>query len=278
MEIIGFYSFKGGTGRTTAVANTAASLARARKNVVCIDLDIDGPGLHVVLDLKDTKKLAIQDYLTAPHKVKPRDLLCKIPVRGKSPATKKGNLYLIQARLVTEAEHRVGDAAQMLLDDLLLRLADEREIKLDYCLLDSPSGFSEMSAICISLVKRLLVFFRYGKQHLLGTAAYSEFLDYLIKEKGFAFTYDLVASSISSPGSADGEHVIEDYRRSLENLIGRRLLADLPQSPILSWQDQVLDHATCRPLDRAALDGFDDLAAKIISKTRGVSTETATKS
>ncbi|WP_371575552.1 FxSxx-COOH system tetratricopeptide repeat protein [Streptomyces sp. NBC_01314] len=44
-RIITFYSYKGGTGRTMALANTAWILASAGKTVLVVDWDLDAPGL-----------------------------------------------------------------------------------------------------------------------------------------------------------------------------------------------------------------------------------------
>jgi len=45
-EIITFYSYKGGTGRTMALANTACLLAeQTRGKVLVIDWDLEAPGL-----------------------------------------------------------------------------------------------------------------------------------------------------------------------------------------------------------------------------------------
>src|SRR4051812_8650957 len=45
-EIITFYSYKGGTGRTMAVANTGYALAgEGRGRVLMIDWDLEAPGL-----------------------------------------------------------------------------------------------------------------------------------------------------------------------------------------------------------------------------------------
>jgi hypothetical protein len=44
--IVTFYSFKGGTGRTTALANTAWILASAGYRVLVVDWDLESPGLH----------------------------------------------------------------------------------------------------------------------------------------------------------------------------------------------------------------------------------------
>src|ERR1035438_33770 len=45
-QIITFYSFKGGTGRTMAVANIACLLAASGQRVLIIDWDLEAPGLH----------------------------------------------------------------------------------------------------------------------------------------------------------------------------------------------------------------------------------------
>jgi MinD-like ATPase involved in chromosome partitioning or flagellar assembly len=44
--IITFYSYKGGTGRTMALANLAWVLASNDKKVLLIDWDLEAPGLH----------------------------------------------------------------------------------------------------------------------------------------------------------------------------------------------------------------------------------------
>lgn len=45
-EIITFYSFKGGVGRTMALANVATLLAQRGKKVLALDFDFEAPGLH----------------------------------------------------------------------------------------------------------------------------------------------------------------------------------------------------------------------------------------
>ncbi|GII54611.1 hypothetical protein Pth03_30000 [Planotetraspora thailandica] len=45
-QIITFYSFKGGTGRTMALANTAWILASNGHRVLVVDWDLESPGLH----------------------------------------------------------------------------------------------------------------------------------------------------------------------------------------------------------------------------------------
>ena len=45
-RIVTFYSYKGGTGRSMALANVAWILAAAGKRVLAVDWDLEAPGLH----------------------------------------------------------------------------------------------------------------------------------------------------------------------------------------------------------------------------------------
>src|SRR5262245_1267249 len=45
-RVITFYSYKGGTGRSMALANVAWILASNGKRVLAIDWDLEAPGLH----------------------------------------------------------------------------------------------------------------------------------------------------------------------------------------------------------------------------------------
>jgi MinD-like ATPase involved in chromosome partitioning or flagellar assembly len=43
--IVTFYSYKGGVGRTMALANVAVQLSRKGSRVLMVDWDLEGPGL-----------------------------------------------------------------------------------------------------------------------------------------------------------------------------------------------------------------------------------------
>ena len=45
-RIITFYSYKGGTGRSMALANAAWAMAMAGKRVLVMDWDLEAPGIH----------------------------------------------------------------------------------------------------------------------------------------------------------------------------------------------------------------------------------------
>ena len=50
-KVIAIHSFKGGTGKTTLTANLASTLALDHR-VGVMDLDLSGPGLHVLFGLR----------------------------------------------------------------------------------------------------------------------------------------------------------------------------------------------------------------------------------
>jgi cellulose biosynthesis protein BcsQ len=63
-EIITFYSYKGGTGRSMALANVGCLLAmresqKGRNNILLVDWDLEAPGLHRFF--RDQFKHALHD-------------------------------------------------------------------------------------------------------------------------------------------------------------------------------------------------------------------------
>ncbi|MBE3038434.1 MAG: hypothetical protein IMZ62_06450, partial [Chloroflexi bacterium] len=64
--ILVFYSFKGGVGRSTALASFAIQRARVGDRVVVIDFDLDAPGVGVLLAADKsgmTASWGVIDYL-----------------------------------------------------------------------------------------------------------------------------------------------------------------------------------------------------------------------
>ena len=64
-EIVLFYSFKGGAGRSTALAATALQLAAAGDRVAVVDADLDAPGVGSLLAGRDgvVASSGVVDYL-----------------------------------------------------------------------------------------------------------------------------------------------------------------------------------------------------------------------
>src|SRR5690348_11467089 len=69
-RIIAVQSFKGGTGKSTVTANLAVTLAQLNRRVGVVDLDLEGPGLHVIFGISDGEiKATINDVLHRPIQI-----------------------------------------------------------------------------------------------------------------------------------------------------------------------------------------------------------------
>src|ERR1700733_13176034 len=66
-KVVTFYSFKGGTGRTMALANVAWILAANGLRVLVVDWDLESPGLHKFLqpflDADVSEKPGLVDFI-----------------------------------------------------------------------------------------------------------------------------------------------------------------------------------------------------------------------
>src|ERR1041384_149121 len=66
-RVVTFYSFKGGVGRTFALGDVAVYLARWGYRVLCVDLDLEAPGLARYFHgwLKDDNRPGMLEVLEA---------------------------------------------------------------------------------------------------------------------------------------------------------------------------------------------------------------------
>ncbi len=65
VPVVSFYSYKGGVGRTTALAAMAVAMARRGQRVAVVDLDLEAPGLRSVFAPPDgvAPPYGVTDYL-----------------------------------------------------------------------------------------------------------------------------------------------------------------------------------------------------------------------
>lgn len=127
-RIVTFYSYKGGTGRSMALANFAWILAAAGNKVLAIDWDLEAPGLHryfrpflVDPDLSDTEGVidAFWEFATST--------MVKSQSESKSPSWNLGKDLVRDSRLKSESRAKpltseLGDGAAEALEDTKRRL------------------------------------------------------------------------------------------------------------------------------------------------------------
>jgi hypothetical protein len=169
-----FYSVKGGVGRSTGLAITAADLAARGLNVLVIDLDLEAPGLgSLLLKPDDMPRYGVVDWfaalavgadveemvldMTGPSpftsSVATVDV---VPAAGKTPGSYLSKL----ARAYTPGSIANKYAGKSFADkvDLLITKLSERQ-KYDVVLIDARAGLHETSgSIVLRLGARVLLF------------------------------------------------------------------------------------------------------------------------
>jgi MinD-like ATPase involved in chromosome partitioning or flagellar assembly len=239
MKVISFYSFKGGTGRTTTAANVAGELARRGRSVIVIDLDIDGPGLEIVFGT-DSIPLYIQDLVKAPSSTNLDQLI--YDMKNCSPFKNfAGNLYLIAANLDVQAPvQATSDVFHDIISTLLTRIRERAKPAFDFCILDSQSGYTDLSATVLDVSDHLFLLSRFSRQHVMGTVAYAQFLNHLITKRHLRLTYDVVMSLVPPAVKQEERRLHESYLRVLNGNVKGGVLLEIPEAGQLKWRERVI--------------------------------------
>lgn len=160
--VVTFFSFKGGIGRTTALAGTAIALARKGHRVAMVDLDLEAPGLSTLFASEDRGDVGVLDYLIEKRVLKLKWHLrpsvkqinhpAVVGVAGEPlrllPAGRVDENYLEKlARM--DFQHLTDDSRSGLLCDMLHEL-DASAQKLDFILLDARAGFHDLGGFALS--------------------------------------------------------------------------------------------------------------------------------
>jgi MinD-like ATPase involved in chromosome partitioning or flagellar assembly len=177
-SILSFYSYKGGVGRTMAVANIAVLLARKGLRVLVVDWDLEAPGLHrYFADLKVTgSNSGLLDFFLAaaskPERIPEwRSFARTINIDDSTRLTMltAGNFDDAYQRHVLEFDwndfflNRRGGAV---LESLRRQWIDS----FDVTLIDSRTGITDSGGICTVLMPDILVpVLAANRQSLYGT-------------------------------------------------------------------------------------------------------------
>lgn len=174
METITFYSYKGGVGRTLALANVAIYLSRFGQSVCIMDFDLEAPGLHYKFPqrVKTTDiRSGLVDYICefTNNAVIPESL-DKFTVELVPSSESQSRIQLIPAGNVLSSEYwlklasidwnglfyaRDSEGVPFFLG---LKEKIRREFEPDFLLIDSRTGITEMSGLCTSLLPDRVVF------------------------------------------------------------------------------------------------------------------------
>lgn len=169
-RIVTFYSYKGGVGRSFALANVAALLARWQFKVLCIDWDIEAPGLdHYLGTARDEPGLVDMLSQWRGEPLPWRALVRETPDLGGA------SLSLIGAGRQDGGYTRLAQALDWSslygrgLGEALEAMAAEMREDYDVVLIDSRTGITDFAAIVTAQLPDILVFmFTANNQSLDG--------------------------------------------------------------------------------------------------------------
>jgi hypothetical protein len=175
VQTITFYAYKGGTGRSLALANAAKYLARLGQRVFAIDLDLEAPGLHHKLRLNSQDSMPeIQQgvvdciYNFAAESRIPESLT-PYTVDVPSEEERDGTITLMPAgNIVTSAYWKrlaelnwhdlfYKEESKGLLFFIELKERIRAEFKPDFLLIDARTGITEIGGVATTLLPDLVV-------------------------------------------------------------------------------------------------------------------------
>ncbi|WP_425245565.1 FxSxx-COOH system tetratricopeptide repeat protein [Streptomyces sp. NEAU-NA10] len=198
-RIVTFYSYKGGTGRTMALANTAWILAANGKRVLAVDWDLEAPGLHrffhpfldpatlgattgVIDLLKDYAYAATDDGDTEERPPDWHREYARVQRHAVSldwPFPEPGTLDLVSAGRQNRDYSSIVSTFDW--DNFYDRLGgglffdalrEDMRRNYDYVLIDSRTGLSDIADICTAHLPDVLVdCFTLSDQSIDGASA-----------------------------------------------------------------------------------------------------------
>jgi MinD-like ATPase involved in chromosome partitioning or flagellar assembly len=206
-RIITFYSYKGGTGRSMAVANVAWMLALNGNRVLVIDWDLEAPGIHRYFhpfledkELRETSGLidmvenlaahaATSSAPLGPDQVDIIDYIEPLEWPRSSAYNLSWKQFGPRARIDFMPAGRQGPAYSRKVSafnwvDFYERLGGRRLLEAarsqmrgiyDYVLIDSRTGVSDTSGICtVEMPDTLIICFTLNEQSIRGSVGVAE--------------------------------------------------------------------------------------------------------
>jgi cellulose biosynthesis protein BcsQ len=258
-----FYSYKGGVGRSMALAKSADVLARAGLRVLMIDFDLEAPGLEQYFDI-DKKavrahtglfdlilhyKAAMASSLPASQQdqdFRDLDRLFIIPVYTKLPSGGKLDLmpagqrgsdeqlseYALGLRQFDWQDFYFNFGGEVFFEWLRRSLMGDR---YDIVLVDSRTGVTEMGGICAyQLADTIIVMCAPNQQNLDGTRdVVHNFSSLRVLKLRGGRPLRLVV--VPSRVEMREENALNDFHDQFENLFAGLTPKELEQGGLTYW-------------------------------------------
>ncbi|WP_141576640.1 FxSxx-COOH system tetratricopeptide repeat protein [Actinomadura sp. WMMA1423] len=294
--IVTFYSYKGGTGRTTALANVAWIMAMAGNRVLVVDWDLESPGLHKFFHpFMDQRTVAetpgvielLTDYswaATHRHEDAARDWHLKyakilkhavsldwdFPDGGMLDFVSAGRQNRDYSSLITSMDwdnfyDRLGGG--QFFDALR---ADMRR-HYDYVLIDSRTGLSDIADICTVHFPDVLVdCFTLSDQSVDGAAAIAAHIDERYRERRIRILpvpmrIDYGENAKVEAGRAYARERFDQFPRGMNQEESARywLSVEIPYRPYYAFEETLATFGDAPGSPNSMLAAFERLCGEI---------------
>lgn len=177
-----FYSYKGGVGRSLALANTAALLVKRGRRMVLIDFDLEAPGLDSFEEFKSVAgKPGVVEYVSEFKETNRAPDITRFVHRCDLPVPLRGQLWIMPAG--RKDAHYNACRAALSWADLYENHHGEQFVENwkaalhnhyhpDYVFVDSRTGLTDVGGICtLHLPDLVVMLLALNAQNVKGVAA-----------------------------------------------------------------------------------------------------------
>jgi MinD-like ATPase involved in chromosome partitioning or flagellar assembly len=251
MYIVTFYSFKGGVGRSLALANVATELAKRGKKVLIVDFDLEAPGLHTFdFGQKEEINGGVVDYVESYLNTNQSPDITKHIVEFKSEYLDKGKLWMMPAgKLDDSYSARLSrldwnvlyekKSGYLFFEDLKAQWKEK--YNPDYVLIDSRTGHTDVGGICTRQLPNSVVFLFFpNEQNLTGLKKVVQAVDQHNQDTNEELS-KVVKHFVSSnvPDLDDENQILGERLKQFSNDLGyKNLTAELHRYNSLSLLEQ----------------------------------------
>lgn len=244
MYVISFYSFKGGVGRTMALVNIGVELARLGQKVLLVDFDLEAPSLltfnipgknccgpgiveYITEYLNTDRAPNVSDYVSAPRTYPSGGAIQIMPAGLPGPEYQS---KLTRINWLELYEHKSG---YLLMEEMKAQW--RTQLNPDYVLIDSRTGFSDVSGVCTRQLPDAVSFIFVPNRQALDGLAETVQQVRSTRNENMGHRIDLFFVESNVPYHDDERRTLETNRKLFKDRLGlSEFSATLHQYPHLS--------------------------------------------